>query len=250
MATFPIWSQKKFNMPIQAIEQKRLYQQVADQLTSLIQKGEFEAGKRLPAERELSKMLGVSRPTVREAMIALEIYGLIEVRTGSGIFVVPENSRKSPLKEKMDSGPGPFEMLTARAAIEGETAAMAAASITDKDLDGLREALQMMEENDAKSMSMEEADRLFHRRIAEATDNSVLVGVIEELWDMRELEPMWPKLQEHVDQAAIERPSLADHREIIKALETRDPDKARKAMQAHLERVKRDLLRLTTTEEE
>ncbi len=249
MATFPIWSQKKFVMPIQAIEQKRLYQQVADQLTTLIQDGEFEPGKRLPAERELSKMLGVSRPTVREAMIALEIYGLIEVRTGSGIFVVPEKSRKTPLKEKLDSGPGPFEMLTARASIEGEAAAMAAQTISDKELEGLRDALRLMELNDSKNLSMEAADRLFHQRIAEATHNSVMVSVIDELWNMRELEPMWQKLQEHVDQAAVERPSLGDHRKIIEALAARSPEAARQAMRDHLERVKRDLLRLTTTEE-
>ena len=249
MATFPIWSQKKFAMPIQAIEQKRLYQQVADQLTSLIQKGEFEPGKRLPAERELSKMLGVSRPTVREAMIALEILGLIEIRTGSGIYVVPESSRKNPLKQKIDPGPGPFEMLTARASIEGEAAAMAAPIITDEELEGVREALHMMEESAEQNLSMEAGDRLFHRRIAEATRNSVMVSVIDGLWDTRELEPMWPKLQEHVDKAAVEQPSLGDHRKIIAALETRDPDKARQAMRDHLERVKRDLLRLTTTEQ-
>ncbi|MGO1120582.1 FadR/GntR family transcriptional regulator [Rhodovibrionaceae bacterium A322] len=236
-------------MPIKTVEQKRLYQQVADQLSSLIRKGEFEPGKRLPAERELSKLLGVSRPTVREAMIALELYGLVEIRTGSGIFVVPELPGELQLANKLDSGPGPFEMLSARAVIEGEAAALAAPRITDEELDGIREALAAMEQRDAANLGMEEADRLFHVRIAEATHNSVLVSVIDELWSLRQAEPMWNKLQEHVDRVAIEQPSLSDHRLIIKALEQRDPRAARQAMHNHLERVKQDLLRLTTIDE-
>ncbi|MEH6404797.1 MAG: FadR/GntR family transcriptional regulator [Sneathiella sp.] len=237
-------------MPIQTIEHKRLYQKVADQLTDLINSGEFESGKRLPAERELSKLLGVSRPTVREAMIALEIFGMVEIRTGSGIYVVPETKRTKNFKQKLDSGPGPFEMLTARSSIEGEAAAMAALRITDEELSGLEDAFKMMEDQNTKNLGMEDGDRLFHLRIAEATNNSVMVSVIDQLWEMRQMQPMWNKLQEHVDQAAVEQPSLSDHRKIIEALTTRDPEKARQAMRDHLERVKRDLLRLTTTEDE
>ena len=74
-------------MPFQPVDSRRLYEQVADQIGGLVRRGEFVAGQRLPAERDLAKMLGVSRPVVREAMIALEIAGLIEVRTGSGAFV-------------------------------------------------------------------------------------------------------------------------------------------------------------------
>ncbi len=72
-------------MPFQVVESQRLYQQVAEQLGSLIDRGEFREGDRLPPERELSKKLGVSRPVVREAMIALEIAGLVEVRGGAGL---------------------------------------------------------------------------------------------------------------------------------------------------------------------
>ena len=74
-------------MPFQPIDSQRLYQKVADQIGELIRSGEFKPGHRLPPERDLSKQLGVSRPVVREAMIALELAGLIEVRTGAGTFV-------------------------------------------------------------------------------------------------------------------------------------------------------------------
>ena len=75
-------------MPLQAVEPQRLYRQIADQLRTLIQSGEFVAGSRLPAERDLAKQLGVSRPSVREALIALEVEGWVEVRTGSGVYVL------------------------------------------------------------------------------------------------------------------------------------------------------------------
>ena len=75
-------------MPFQSIEPRRLYRQIADQIRELIRSGEFVAGARLPPERDLAKQLGVSRPSVREALIALEVEGLVEVRIGSGIYVL------------------------------------------------------------------------------------------------------------------------------------------------------------------
>ena len=79
-------------MPLQTVAPQRLYQQIADQLRTLITAGEFTAGSRLPAERDLAKQLGVSRPSVREALIALEVEGWVEVRTGSGVYVQDRSS--------------------------------------------------------------------------------------------------------------------------------------------------------------
>src|SRR4051794_39006949 len=78
------------DMPLQAVESQRLYRQIAEQLRGLISGGEFPAGSRLPAERDLARQLGVSRPSVREALIALEVEGWIEVRVGSGVYVRPQ----------------------------------------------------------------------------------------------------------------------------------------------------------------
>ena len=75
-------------MPFQSIEPRRLYRQIADQIRALIKSGEFPAGSRLPPERDLARQLGVSRPSVREALIALEVEGMVEVRIGSGIYVL------------------------------------------------------------------------------------------------------------------------------------------------------------------
>src|SRR5512140_1002382 len=127
-------------MPLQAVEPLRLYRQIAGQIAGLIQRGEFRAGTRLPAERELASLLGVSRTSVREAIISLEIAGLVDVRVGTGIFV-RDASLVRPAASPApgpDEGPGPFELLSARAVIEGETAALAARHRRASDLPALR----------------------------------------------------------------------------------------------------------------
>src|SRR6266852_3886734 len=99
-------------MPLQAVENRRLYRQIADQIAALIEKGEYGAGQRLPPERDLAKQLGVSRPSVREALIALEVEGYVEVRVGSGVYV------RGPIPavraEPLPADSGPFELIKAR----------------------------------------------------------------------------------------------------------------------------------------
>src|SRR5512140_3135570 len=108
-------------MPFQSIEPRRLYRQIAEQIRTLIKSGEFKAGGRLPPERDLARQLGVSRPSVREALIALEVEGLVEVRIGSGIYVTGL-PRAAPPTESEQPAAGPFELLRARYVIESECA--------------------------------------------------------------------------------------------------------------------------------
>ena len=114
-------------MPLQTVEPQRLYRQIAEQLRVLIRQGEFAPGTRLPAERDLARQLGVSRPSVREALIALEVEGWVEVRSGSGVYA---QDRPAPARQTAaDSAPpewGPLELIRARRVVEGETAAIAA----------------------------------------------------------------------------------------------------------------------------
>ena len=115
-------------MPFQSIEPRRLYRQIADQIRDLIRSGEFVAGARLPPERDLARQLGVSRPSVREALIALEVEGLVEVRIGSGIYVlgpgVKADAGDAPGADAaavdVHSTAGPFELMRARYTIESE----------------------------------------------------------------------------------------------------------------------------------
>jgi DNA-binding FadR family transcriptional regulator len=118
-------------MPMRAVETHRLYRQIADQLSTLIAAGEFAESARRPSERDLATRLGVSLPSLREALIALEIDGKVEVRVGAGIYVT------APLPgaaDRTSEGPGPFELLRARWLIEGEITAEAARRGTPADI--------------------------------------------------------------------------------------------------------------------
>src|ERR1700759_3948390 len=153
-------------MPIQAVESQRLYRQIADQLSALIASGEFAEGSRLPSERDLAAQLGVSRPSVREALIALEVAGKVEVRVGAGIFVSarrPVAGAPDPAKE----GQGPFELLRARWLVEGEIAAEAARSGKPEELEIVRNAVAEMARNQNQRREADAADRNFHLGIAE-----------------------------------------------------------------------------------
>src|SRR5207249_3451443 len=131
-------------MPFHSIEPRRLYRQIADQIRGLIRNGEFPAGSRLPPERDLARQLGVSRPSVREALIALEVEGMVEVRIGSGIYVLGGGAAPA-VAHHMDAAAGPFELLRARHLIESECAALAAKSAKRNHVQAIEEALVEME---------------------------------------------------------------------------------------------------------
>jgi DNA-binding FadR family transcriptional regulator len=227
-------------MPVQTIENRRLYRQIADQIEGLIASGEFAPGERLPPERDLAAKLGVSRATVREAMIALELAGLVDIRTGSGIYVT---TRRNGAAAKDDPGPGPFELLDARRAIEGGTAALAAANITDAELTSLREALEVMRREQITDADTEDGDRLFHLGIARATHNALLARTVAELWEWTR-GPMWTRLNDNLYMRANRPRWLADHERIFDAIRRRDPDAAQAAMREHLVHVKDELLKV------
>ena len=227
-------------MPFQSIEPRRLYRQIADQIRTLIGSGEFLAGARLPPERDLAKQLGVSRPSVREALIALEVAGLVEVRIGSGIYVQPVDGSKGSkgaarTANDGDGGAtaGPFELLRARYVIEGETAALAAKSAKKAQVQAIEETLETMQHELDDDKQPLGGDRMFHVRIAEATGNGALVAVIEMLWEDR-TSPLYKQLEHHYDSPALWQSAMAEHRAVLKAIAAKDAAGARAAMQRHL----------------
>jgi len=217
----------------QPIATQRLYQQVASRIEDLIAGGKIGAGKRLPAEKELARQLGVSRPTIREAMIALEIAGLVEVRTGSGIYVSKQVPSRTVI---IDSGPGPFELLNARLLIEGEIAANVAVQALPEDLIEIRQTIDDMESAMASGGHGRDADQAFHKRIAAVTNNSVLTGLVDTLWSNM-FNPMFNKLSERTGLLRNQQETVRDHKAIFAALSTRDALGARTAMRQHLLRV-------------
>ncbi len=225
-------------MPLQAVEPRRLYRQIADQIAQLIANGEYRPGARLPAERELATSLGVSRASVREAIISLEMGGLVEVRVGAGIFVTPPVA--APLVAG-DAGPGPFELLQARKLVEGEIAALAAVKASPADLDYLRQCVQRMQAHIEDFAVREASDREFHLGIAKATGNGSLELTVAGLWAQRA--ELWGRLQQHFHTPDLARKTIRDHVAIVGAIAARDPEAARTAMHRHLERVVREFQR-------
>lgn len=227
-------------MPLHAVEPLRLYRQIAGQIAALIDNGEFPPGSRLPAERELASLLGVSRTSVREAVISLEIAGRVEVRVGSGIFVAEPGAAQ--IVGLVDEGPSPFELLAARRLIEGEIAAVAARLVKKGDLNSLRATVVRMREHADDFSKRDAADREFHVRIAAATGNGSLALVVEGLWHQRRGR-LWSRIEKYFHTQKIRDATLRDHAAIIEALEQHDADGARAAMHRHLARVEREFQR-------
>ncbi len=223
-------------MPIQAIDSDRLYRKIARQLSDLIAAGEFTPGQRLPSERELAQQLGVSRPSVREALIALDIEGKVEVRVGTGVFV---SQPPGPGLPENDEGEGPFELIRARRMVEGGTAAWAAREATPEEIADVRAAVDEFQRLQEASRSTDPADRAFHLAIARATHNGPLLAVVEMLWDHGR-GAVWKQMEKHFETPALRAATLRDHRAILDAIAAHDPRAARKAMRDHLSRVDRE----------
>jgi DNA-binding FadR family transcriptional regulator len=226
-------------LPLQAVEPRRLYRQIADQLAQLIASGEFPSGSRLPAERELAVSLGVSRASVREAIISLEMSGLVEVRVGTGIFVTTPVEGGS--RAGGDAGPGPFELLAARKLVEGEIAALAATVASPDATDALRQSVKRLAASIDDFAAREAADRDFHLLLARATGNSSLELVVDGLWAQRA--ELWGRMQWHFHTPDLAERTVRDHAAIVDAIAAGDGDGARAAMHRHLARVAREFQR-------
>ena len=220
----------------------RIYRQIAERIRLGIADGRFPPGSRLPAERDLARQLAVSRTSVREALIALEIGGFVEVRLGSGIYVADSLPFLRPLFEAVDPGPGPFELLRARWVVEGEVTGWAARVIDDAALDRLARSLAVLGAPDAGPPEQDDADRAFHLGIAAATGNSALIQTVRMLWDQRR-GPMWRTLTERFRTPVLRALVLEDHAEILQALRSHSPLRARRSMRRHLAHVSREFAR-------
>jgi len=221
-------------VPLQALEPQRLYRQIAEQVRSLIGNGEFPPGSRLPAERDLAKQLAVSRPSVREALIALEVEGWVEVRTGSGVYVLarPGHGRATQVPP---TEWGPLELIRARRVIEGEIASLAATQAKRKHVKAIRDAIEFMKEDADRNVAPLAGDRAFHTAIATACDNVVLLETVQTFWDARR-GPLFERLGDYFETVPSWRMAIAEHEAVLAAIEARDAAAARAAMQAHMDK--------------
>ncbi|CAD7034383.1 FadR family transcriptional regulator [Pseudorhizobium endolithicum] len=214
------------------IESRRLYRQVADQMRSLIERGDFAPGSRLPPERELAELLAVSRPTVREALIVLEVEGFVHIRMGSGVYV----SARSPAEDAAAAAEaeGPFELLRARAVVECAIAEEAARVVRPDQIEVLDKNLARMAASlDDRALALS-LDRQFHIAVAAIIGNGTLNRFVGGIHDLR-LTPYFERLASYFENPQTWRAAMEEHRAVRDAIAAGDPQGARAAMRAHLD---------------
>lgn len=215
---------------LKPILQTPRYRLVADQIAQLIRDGEIPLGSKMPADKDLVQQLGVSRTTVREAMIALELMGYVVTRFGAGAFT----TETLPDAVTETNGlPGFFELVEARYSIEPEIAAIAASTVTEADITHLRACIEILADPGLALDDFENADRDFHITIARSTGNSVFVSIVEEFWRVRQRFPEWTRTTNRQNPADIARFFRDEHTDIVDALANADAAAARTAMRIH-----------------
>tara|TARA_R110000868_G_scaffold134523_1_gene346566 strand:- start:2427 stop:3158 length:732 start_codon:yes stop_codon:yes gene_type:complete len=209
------------------MKHKRMFWNIVEKIETLIDSGAYPPGSRLPPERELAESFAVSRPTIREAIIALEVRQRVEVKTSSGVYVLEMNHNKQDNKPV-----SAFELTQARALVEGEAAALAAVTITEPELVKLKLTLDAMQ----SGIEAEQADREFHIIISTATRNNAILLSVENLWKLRDTREEIKNAYKNVcSQSDSDR--LDEHYAIYNALKNRDSQAARSAMHHHFNRL-------------
>jgi len=209
------------------MQNRRLFWEIVEKIEALIDSGQYPCGGRLPPERLLAEQFDVSRPTIREAIIALEVRGRVEVKTSSGVYVI-----EKPQDVTNQLPVSAFELTQARALVEGEAAALAVSSITEKELNNLYDVLVAMEQG----IDAENADREFHRIISAATRNNAILFAVQNFWYLREHKQNIKDAYSNVCHSNSNK-RLDEHRNIYNALKNRDPEAARMAMHEHFNRL-------------
>jgi GntR family transcriptional repressor for pyruvate dehydrogenase complex len=222
---------EKVERAFRPLRRSRLYEEVVERLRELIDVQGLQPGDRLMSERDLAERLGVSRTSVRQALTALEVMGLVRIRHGGGVFLArtPDDVLPSLASEVLDRYEQLPAVIEVREAIETQTSRLAARRREESDLEAMGDALDRMERAIESGGEPADADAAFHAAIVHAARNPLL-------------ERLWEELTEPIDQtrrASLARPgrpprSLAAHRAILQAIERRDEDGAAARMREHL----------------
>lgn len=221
----------------QPISVSRLYRMIANQIKDKISNGSYKAGERLPSERELADMLEVSRPSVREALIALEIEGWVVVRVGTGVYVTGPESRPT-VADAHAAGPAPAalldmgaaDLLQARLLVEPYCAELSARNATPAQLKLMEEATLALP---GSEQPFKHNDKL-HLLIAEACGNLALASMVHHLWTLSEGSAIFNKLNQHFVYGEVWEVAHNEHLPLLRALQKRQPAAARRAMREHL----------------
>lgn len=210
----------------------RLYEQVLDRLRHHVAEGDLRAGDRLPPERELAGRLGVSRASVKQAIVVLEVQGLVEVRHGGGTYLVRDSLDAEPVERLVERKRRLPDVLEAREALETKLAELAAERRTPADLTAMRDALDHMADEIEAGGPGVEGDRLFHAAVTAAAHSSLLAEFMRSI-----AEQITESRNESLRQPGRPHRSLTQHRAILEAIETQRGKAAATAMRRHVRTV-------------
>ena len=215
----------------------RLYKQIARQILTLIDSGEYPAGTRLPGERELAEQFGVSRVVIREAELSLETLGHVEIKIGSGVYVRTPSVGTLSRMQTITA----FDLTQTRLTFEAENAAFAARVISDAQIAELERVLEQMKGETPVVADGDDSDHNFHLLIAAATGNQANVHILEELWRIRTEVETVRSVYSVVCETSTEH-RFEEHQKIFEAIRDRNPERAREAMTEHFSRLFEALL--------
>ena len=226
------------------IRPKKLSEEIVDQIKELISRGELKPGQRIPSERELASFLGVSRPSVREAIMVLEAMGFLESRQGGGTYVrsLADVTMADPLASMVERrDPRMLHALTeVRIGLETWSAYLAAKRAEDSEIERLKELYAIMVDGASSGGWDAEIDAEFHLTITAATHNTLQVHVLDTIQSLFQTTIMVALSEFYSKEGYIEL-LLNHHREIMEAIAARDPERARDKMMEHLTLVEEKL---------
>ncbi len=223
-----------------------LSERIAGKLLTLIREKQLRPGDRLPPERELAVMMGVSRPSLREALRALSIMKVIENRQGSGTYVT--SLKPEQLVEHLDfiialNDATFLDLFAARRILEVGLVSLAAQNITAEELKGLETVLDRSAASIQDPVAFSQADLELHNRIAHASRNQILILFMSTINDLN-----IASRRRTGDYLEVRQQTFSDHCAILEALRLRDPSRASQAMLAHLDHVEQKLKELSASE--
>ena len=229
------------------IRPKKISEEIVEQIKTLISRGELKPGDRVPSERELASMLGVSRPSVREAIMVLDAMGFLEARQGGGTFVrtLTDKSIADPLArlvEKKD--PAMLRALAeVRMGLESWSAYLAAQRAEESEIEEMRRLYAVMEKQAARGGWDSEVDAEFHYVITSASHNSLQMHVLDSIHSLFHTTIQVALMEFYRQEGHVEK-LLTQHREIMEAIADHDPERARQKMMIHLAMVEEKMAEL------
>jgi GntR family transcriptional regulator, transcriptional repressor for pyruvate dehydrogenase complex len=219
---------------LRPLTRPRLYEQVVEQLRQHVAARGLKAGDRLPPERELAERLGVSRASIKQAIVVLEVQGLVDVRHGGGTYLRRDTLNSEPVDHLVDRRRRLPDVLDARDALETKLAALAAERRTPEDLAAIDAALADMRAQIDRGEPGEEGDRRFHEAVTAAAHSALLTEFMRQIAD-----PIAESRRESLRQPGRPQRSLAQHERIAEAIRAGDARGATRAMHRHVETVSR-----------